>query len=396
MQTRYETANLPPYPALDLTGQIQYLIPMSTPSPPYRPGRPPSPHSDLSGNAPPESQAMLDLRSTCNYLAAELTSALAARVPLSLDCFTSSPSRLQAALGRHEGLGPENILVGNGVYSLFWPLLFSLAPRHVLFVGPTDSEYLRACQTLGIGFELLGLTVEDDFGIGQGGLQSLWETRADLVVITAPNNPTGAVYPNFHTVFRMLRSPRVLVDHSFREFLYPTEDYFQHSFKGYAGHLRQGVSLFTLHSFSHFFAAPGIRLGYLTGEARLLARIAALLPAHSPTPFSLALGEAMLAAVEEYRQTLPALETLLTHCGHTLRRCAAFDPDRVTAGPGFLCCGLKNPAAMDAFIQGLKPFRIRVFNCDPVPGMPAGFIRVQARNSDEMETFAGAAEAAFS
>jgi threonine-phosphate decarboxylase len=60
------------------------------------------------------------------------------------------------------------------------------------------------------------------------------------------------------------------------------------------------------------------------------------------------------------------------------------DPERIFEGPGFLCCGLalrhNAPGVCKALLLNR---RLIVRNCDTIPGMPPGYIRVQARPEED-------------
>ena len=62
-----------------------------------------------------------------------------------------------------------------------------------------------------------------------------------------------------------------------------------------------GASVLVVHSMTKLHATPGIRVGYVTGPASLIARLARLQPAWSVSATSLAAGHAMLAVEEPQR-----------------------------------------------------------------------------------------------
>lgn len=327
---------------------------------------------------------LLDFSSNANIFAYPLTEDLVRATPYPFLHYPDSRAEdLTEAVAAHEDLAPDRILPGNGGAELIWLALRALDPRKVLFIGPVFSEYVSACLAFSIPFDILTPSAENDFHCSTDDLSALWESDADLVVLCTPNNPAGAVY-DMPRLLHMLRSPRVLIDSSYREFLHGTDDYESNSTHAYAASARPGVSVFTLHSFTKFFCCPGIRLGYLTGERNQLARIAALRPSWTISPFAQIMGGLFLSRIEQYRETLPALRQAVAHAGRELRRLACVNPDQVFEGPGFLCCGLRPRVGAAAVRKTLLNRRMLVRNCDTIPGMSEGFIRLQARPEPDM------------
>ena len=340
---------------------------------------------------------LLDFSSNANMFAFSLTAALVRATPYPFVHYPDTEAgELKESIAAHEGVDPERILPGNGGAELIWLALRALAPRKALFLGPVFSEYIAACHALEIPHAIVTPPAENDFSCAENELQALWETDADLVVLCTPNNPAAVTYGNILSLLRTLRAPRVLIDNSYREFLYGTDDFPVNHLRSYQTAARPGVSLLTLHSFTKFFCCPGIRLGYLLGDRAQIARIAALQPSWTVSPFAQRMGGICLAHKEDYRETLPALHSALAHMGRELRRIQCMDPARVFEGPGFLCCGLSRGLAADTVWNALLKRRIVVRNCDSIPGMPPGYIRVQARPEEDAARLLQALDPLFS
>ncbi len=327
-----------------------------------------------------------DFSSNANIFAAGITESLIKATPYPfLHYPDTSAGALVQALSEYENVAPDRILPGNGGAELIWLTMQGLAPRKVLFIGPIFSEYVNACEALGIPCEILPTLPENDFTCTAEDLKRLWDTSADLVVLCTPNNPAAVTYPNMPALLRMLRAPRVLIDNSYREFLYGLEEYGENHLNAYAAQARPGVSVLTLHSATKFFCCPGIRLGYLMGERTQIARIAARRPAWTVSPFAQEMGLKFLEHIDAYRQTLPALQGAVMHMGRELRRLSRVNPQRVFEGPGFLCCGLAPGLDAARLCAALLARRIIVRDCDTIPGMPRGFFRVQARPREDAD-----------
>lgn len=321
----------------------------------------------------------LDFSGSANIFAAPLTEGLMRATPYPFLHYPDDAAEdLIEAIAAHEDLPTDRILPGSGATEILWLFLRGLAPRKTLLIGPVYSEYVRACQTLGIPFDILVPSAENDFRCSPDDVNALWESDADMVILCTPNNPTGVVH-NWKGLLPMLRAPRLLIDCTSHEFLYGTDEYEENSPRAWRASVRPGVSVFTLHSFSAFFCCPGLRLGYLTGERSQLVRLAALRPAWNISPFAQLMGGRFLANLAAYRETLPALRQSIAHMGRELRRLPCIDPDRTFEGPGFLCCGLTSRFHTAAVRKTLLNQRILTRDCGDFPGMPEGFLRLRAR-----------------
>ena len=326
----------------------------------------------------------LDFSSNANMFAAPITAELAAATPYPFAHYPDSTAgELVEAIAAHEGVEAERILPGNGAAELIWLAVQALAPRKALCVGPIFSEFVKAFQAYDIPYEVLATQAENDFHCSDANLELLWNSDADLVVLCTPNNPAGVTYENISHMLQMLRAPRVLIDNSYREFLYGSESYAANHQNAYQQSARPGVSLFTLHSFTKFFCCPGIRLGYLMGDRIPLARMAALRPSWTVSAFAQVMGREFLRSVDRYRQTLPELYKAEAELARELRRLNCMRPERVFEGPGFVCCGLAQGLKASETYQKLLKGRMLVRDCDSIPGMPPGFIRLRARAPEE-------------
>ncbi len=339
---------------------------------------------------------ILDYSSNPNIFARDLTAELVARTPYPFEHYPdSSCADLREALARHENMPPAGILPGNGAAELIRVFLHTVAPRRVILLGPVFSEYVAACRALGIPYDIVAPKAENDFEPSAQDMRALGESGADLAILCCPNNPGAATYVDLPAILHGIGAPRILLDCSYREFLYGSPAYAASTHAGLTNVLRPGASLLTLHSFTKFFCCPGIRLGYIMGDHRLLERMDALRAPWTVDPFSQLMGRLFLEHIEDYRATLPALADAIAHLGRELRLSGLFDPDRVLEGPGFVTARLLPPLRVEAVYLALQKRRILVRCCDPIPGMPPGFLRIQARpEADTILLLAKLAEAA--
>lgn len=338
----------------------------------------------LAGSLGLSPDRLLDFSSNANIFARPITEELLRDANPPFEHYPDSACReLMKAISRHEQVDASRILPGNGAADLIWLAVQALAPRKALCVGPIFSEFIKAFAAFDVEYEVVTPPAGNQFNLTADNLQRIWDSPADLVVICTPNNPAAVTYDNLMGLFRMLRAPRVIIDNSYREFLYGSPLYEENHLNAYQQKLRPGISLFTLHSFTKFFCCPGIRLGYIMGDRMQIARMAGLRPSWPIGSQAQYMGKLFLSQIDRYRETLPLLNETVADMARQLRRMRGMRSDHVFEGPGFLCCGLAQGVDAAKVYSRALQLRMLIRNCDNIPGMPPGYIRMRARSNEE-------------
>ncbi|MEZ4502223.1 MAG: aminotransferase class I/II-fold pyridoxal phosphate-dependent enzyme [Dehalococcoidia bacterium] len=194
---------------------------------------------------------------------------------------------LREALASLEGVEPSELLVtagATGAIHLAARMFLGPGSRAVIF-GPTFGEYEAAATAAGASIE--GRTFAD-LEAGHLDLSELGERP--LAFLCNPNNPTGG-YLDQSTIEGVAaavahRGGALLLDVAYDAFVEDAWD---------AEELvRAGAPVLVAHSMTKLHAIPGVRLGYLTGPAELIARLEAGQPSWSVSAQAISAG---LAAV---------------------------------------------------------------------------------------------------
>lgn len=176
---------------------------------------------------------------------------------------------LKIALAERHGLSPTEVLLGNGSTQLIYLLCAALRPRRALIVGPAFSEYANALTLGGAEAHALPLRAEDGFRLSTERLVASWGKSCDIVFFTTPNSVTGQIIPlaEMDGIARaaLARKSFICVDEAFIDFVE------EQSVKRL---VRGNPYLIVLRSLTKYYALPGLRLGYLLGEARRVTQIA--------------------------------------------------------------------------------------------------------------------------
>jgi threonine-phosphate decarboxylase len=177
---------------------------------------------------------------------------------------------LREVLAKRHGIEPAEVLVGNGSTQLIYLICAALRPRTALVVGPAFSEYSHALALVGANVRMLSLTEDSGFQFSTEKLIGTWEKNCDLLVLTTPNSVTGQLIAKaqIEDIARLalVRKSFVVVDEAFIDFV---ED------QSVKMLVRNNPFLIVLRSLTKYYALPGLRLGYLVGEAARVAQLAA-------------------------------------------------------------------------------------------------------------------------
>jgi threonine-phosphate decarboxylase len=334
---------------------------------------------------------VLDFSNNAESAAAALTGRLVAETPYPFAFYPDSEcAELRAALARHEGLAPEQVLLGNGSSELIHLALAALAPRRALLLTPLFSEYLTGCQRLGIEHELFRLEASAHFRLQASDARTIIEKDFDLLILCSPNNPGSVVHHGLDALLGQLgerarrqgRAVQVLFDSAYREFLYGTPAYDEHAFSRLQAAGGEGVSLLMLMSFTKYFFCPGVRLGYALGETGVIDALRRRQPPWMVPRFAEQLGLKFLESLDEYREVHRALPERRARFLAALKECPAFEavhPPELNFVLVKLAAGLSGPVISEALAER----RILVRVCDDIPGMPPGYLRLQVKSPAE-------------
>ena len=275
------------------------------------------------------------------------------------------------------GVGPENILFGNGSNQLLYLLPRLFSAKRALVIAPGYLEYRSACETCGL--EVVSFALREDMILDPETLERMLRP-GDLVIFGNPNNPNGSALPASVLAGIIQRNPETyfIVDEAFVEFL-------PEGFPLVPRYLLPNAVV--LRSMTKFYAIPGIRIGFCIGSEDLISKLRRIQPEWM-------LGAAALSAAE-FLFTLEDSYALRCRRGTAQLREELFSA--LNALPG-----VKAYPSMANFIlvkaekvreRLLKKFRIAVRSCGNYEGLDDSFFRVAVRAREENEKLISALSA---
>ncbi|MEZ6853885.1 aminotransferase class I/II-fold pyridoxal phosphate-dependent enzyme [Halodesulfovibrio aestuarii] len=297
-------------------------------------------------------------------------------------------SELTAAIAEHESVSTQEIVVGHGSTETIFLTFQQLKPKKVLLVGPMFSEYARACSIFADNYDIL--TCSSNTGFIPTPAEFAKSDEYDLVVLCSPNNPATITYPNMQEIIQAIHSPCILIDSTYREFLYGEPEYNATHTAQYRKWCNHGTRIITMHSFTKFFYCTGVRLGYAISDTDTVTELKQGKMPWTVTASAQKAGINFLQHIEQYRERLPQMRIYRAMFTEKIRTTDVFNPSCIFSGVNFLFCQLKNPEHGATLYEFLLARSILVRLCDNIPGTEKGFIRMQVKSPEEWETLISA------
>ncbi|HWJ07902.1 MAG TPA: Rv2231c family pyridoxal phosphate-dependent protein CobC [Nocardioides sp.] len=284
----------------------------------------------------------------------------------SIDAAGAYPSaeRARASAARHHGRPRDGVLVTAGAAEAF-TLLARLRPwRRPVVVHPQFTEPHAALEQA--GHRVTSVVLPPPYTLDPG----LVPDDADLVVIGNPTNPTGVLHPA-DEIRSLLRPGRVVVvDEAFMDCV-PGET------ESLAGVRLPG--LVVIRSLTKHWGIPGIRAGYLVGDAMVVAGLAL-----NQTPWSV--GTTAAAAVEAC--------TSLQAADEAHRRAEEISDRREHLEKGLADLGIDFLPSAASFVlartgpgvrEALREQGIAVRRADTFPGLDPSWVRIAVRATEQTD-----------
>lgn len=181
--------------------------------------------------------------------------------------------QLRDAIAEFYGVDPEGVLPLNGASEALYLLVLSLRPAALVAFEPTFGDH--RCLSEAIGLEtavVLYRETGDRYELPSEALSEAGLPTCDktIVVLSNPNNPTGAVLPRSQLkhILDTYAGSVVLVDEAYVELCHLCEN------TGAIDLVDSYENLVVVRSLTKAFAVPGLRVGFLyTSNARLLESV---------------------------------------------------------------------------------------------------------------------------
>ncbi len=209
----------------------------------------------------------LDMNENPEGLPREFHDAVAAKITPEYLAKYPEKDRLMELLAGHNGLACENISVTAGSDEAMRLIFqcFGEPGKKLLTVTPTFEMYDVYAKMFGMRHE----TVEyrEDFTVSPEDILQSIDRETGIVILLNPNSPIGSAYEEGDVRAVIQRAASVgaivVVDEAYHYFYQPT----------FLPLVKEYDNLLALRTFSKLFSMAGLRIGYVSGEKKLIEYI---------------------------------------------------------------------------------------------------------------------------
>jgi len=284
-------------------------------------------------------------------------------------------SDLREALARRHGLNPEKVLLGNGSAQLIYLICRALRPKSALVVHPAFCEYAHALELVGCAVRSYRLSADEEFRFCLTKLEPELRRELDLIFLANPNSVTGGLVPRSEieelASLALRKRFFLVIDEAFIDFI---EEESANRL------LRANPYLIILRSLTKYYGLPGLRIGYLLGNEKIVRLLA-----HQQEPWSVNLPAQRVALAclgdEGFKsRTNRWLQGERKFLLKGLRRIPGLLPYPSRANFILVGCDRSPASEVRAFLLQRK-ILIRV--CDSFLGLGKNFFRVAVRRRND-------------
>ena len=292
------------------------------------------------------------------------------------------------------GMDKHQIIVGNGAAELLYAICRLPGYTGAFVPAPGFSEYKEALEASKIPVrDIFYRPREDDNGKPYFEVPYLaLETFAAelkgqdgriIVFLGNPNNPDGTLLNKDHirTVASMLKDANSLlvIDESFIDFVGndPLQDN-EHSMRSL---VNEFDNIIVVHSFTKFYAVPGLRIGAAFTNKTLITQLKQYIPSWSVNTLAQAYTKAALYDVDYIKRTKQELNEERAFMYNSLDAI-----EGITVYPpsaNFILFQVNQEGITANYInEELKKYNMIVRNCDSYVGLTNHWVRIAIKDHD--------------
>ena len=291
------------------------------------------------------------------------------------------PYTLEKALAARLAIDSSAICVTSGATEAIYLIAHAFAGSHSTILAPTFSEYADACTLYAHSTAPVFVHSERSGGwypAQRPFFGSKTDTRAAeraLVWLCNPNNPTGTVIPKDELVTAIEENPETLfvIDQSY--------GFFTQEPLLSASEVIRYPNVLQLHSMTKRYAMPGLRLGYVTGQAALIEKIRAVRMPWSVNALAIEAGRYLAEHPDTAPIDLPALLAETRRLRDQLNKIPGLtaEPTRTH----FFLCHLEKGRAADLKQRLAEAYGLLIRDAANFEGLSEGHFRIATQTPGE-------------
>ena len=292
------------------------------------------------------------------------------------------------------GMDKQQIVVGNGAAELIYAICRLPGDTGAFVPAPGFSEYKEALEASKIPVrDIFYRSREDDNGKPYFEVPYLaLETFAAelkgqdgriIVFLGNPNNPDGTLLDKTHirTVASMLKDANSLlvIDESFIDFV--GNDPLQDNEYSMRSLVNEFDNIIVVHSFTKFYAVPGLRIGAAFTNETLITQLQQYIPSWSVNTLAQAYTKAALNDVDYIKRTKQELNeerAFMYNSLDALEGITVYPPSA-----NFILFQVNQEEITANYInEELKKYNMIVRNCDSYVGLTNHWVRIAIKDHD--------------
>ena len=292
------------------------------------------------------------------------------------------------------GMDKHQIIVGNGAAELLYAICRLPGYTGAFVPAPGFSEYKEALEASKIPVrDIFYRPRVDDNGLPYFEVPYLaLETFAAelkgqdgriIVFLGNPNNPDGTLLDKDHirTVASMLKDANslLIIDESFIDFVGndPLQDN-EHSMRSL---VNEFDNIIVVHSFTKFYAVPGLRIGAAFTNETLITQLQQYIPSWSVNTLAQAYTKAALNDVDYIKRTKQELNeerAFMYNALDAIEGITVYPPSA-----NFILFQVNQEGITANYInEELKKYNMIVRNCDSYVGLTNHWVRIAIKDHD--------------
>lgn len=293
---------------------------------------------------------------------------------------------LRQTVAQRFSLPEEMIIAGNGAIELLYICTKVLQCRTALIPAPTFSEYEAAVRINDGSVIDFNLDEKNGFVLDIHELFESW-TKADVLFICNPNNPTGVLTPQdiIHEIVREAakNGKYVVVDEAFMDFVPDREQYTVTDL------VKKYDNLIVLYSLTKFYAIPGLRLGVGFANPQLIERMNQIRDPWNVNCFAQIGGAEAVKDRSYYNKTIEFMNHEKKYLFTQINGIDGFEP--LNPSVNYILINVAKTGYTAAEItELLGQQRILVRDCSTYKNISPFYIRVAVKNREENNILIGA------
>ena len=292
------------------------------------------------------------------------------------------------------GIEKDSILLGNGAAELLYAVGRLSGFTGAFVPAPGFSEYQASMDAANIPVrEIFYRQRQNDdgtpyFEVPYLALQTFaaelkGQDGRIIVFLGNPNNPDGTLLDKTHirTVASMLKDANSLlvIDESFIDFV--GNDPLRDNEQSMRSLVNEFDNVIVVHSFTKFYAVPGLRIGAAFGNEKLICQLHQYIPSWSVNTLAQAYTEAALNDADYSKRTKQELceeRAFMYDALHALEGITVYPPSA-----NFMLFQINREGiTANTINENLKKYNMIVRNCDSYVGLNNDWVRIAIKDHE--------------